>query len=287
MNKGKLVIRHFFLPYLKLNKFSTKNYYKKLPKNSIIFGRFENDFQSSCFLYKVGKVNSISGKDIKFLKHQGFKLCYSYEMFDFENREFTIRGYRKIRFDIDTIISSGFDYICVSNPYIIEIICNEYGRKINLVVSANLEINSPRGKLFFEVINDTSSLSHLIVSQNHLNSFKLREIIRSFKGVNIVLEIDRLASNNQIVHEHYYNVLYGYYNKGVKKYLRNFINGNLRYLKTPSELIYTEPGLSYKIGEIIVNSSLILKNLNAFLTKRFEDIVLIDLIWTKNGRKNI
>lgn len=239
MSKEKIAIKHFFLPYLKLNKFSVGNYYKKLPKNSIIFGRFKNDFQSNCFLYKLGKLNSISGKDIKFLKQQGFKLCYSYEVFDFENREFTINGYKKIRSDVDRIISSGFDYICVSNPYIIEIICNEYKKKINLVVSANLEINSPRGKLFFDLLNDTSSISH------------------------------------------YYNVLYGYYNKGVREYLRNFINENIKYFKNPRELIYMEPGLSYKIGEIIAKSNLVLKNLNAFFTNKFEAIEIIDFIFMR------
>jgi len=244
---------------MKLNRISERNYYRKLPKNSIIYGRFKNDFQSNCFLYKLAKHNSISKKDIKFLKKLGFKLCYSYEMLDFENREFTINGYKKIKSDIERVIFSGFDYICVSNPYVIEMICNEYRKKINLVISANLEINSPRGKLFFEVLNDTSSISHLIVSQNHLNLFRLKKIKEVFKGVNVVLEIDRLASDNQIIHEHYYNVLYGYYQRGVKKYLKKFVRENLEYFKTPKDLIYLETGINYKVGEIIADSKLVLK----------------------------
>ena len=53
-------------------------------------------------------------REAEYLNSQ-FRLCYIYDMFNFENKEFTITGYTAINNDIKKIISCGFKYIMVSN----------------------------------------------------------------------------------------------------------------------------------------------------------------------------
>lgn len=114
---------------------SDKDYLYSIPKNSILQTRFKNDFQSDCLLYKECIKQAIKERKAEYLNSQ-FRLCYIYDMFNFENKEFTITGYTAINNDIKKIISCGFKYIMVSNPYIIELICNEYANDINIIVSS-------------------------------------------------------------------------------------------------------------------------------------------------------
>ncbi|UTR16385.1 hypothetical protein MM221_07515 [Salipaludibacillus sp. LMS25] len=264
-----------FLPYINSN-----DYLSNIPDNTILFSRFENDFQKDCLLFTESKKNCIYLDELEILINKGLKFCYVYDMFHFENREFTIEGYKTIRNDIDKIIKSGFSYILVSNPFIIEIICNEYRGKINLVISSQLEINNERGKLFFEVLNDSSPITHLIVSQNHLTKSRLKKIINTFPNLEIILEIDRFSSDNQIVHEYYYNILYGYYNDFAIDILNEFIINNKKYIKSPEQIFYNYTNLGYKIGELNADPGIVLKNVSNFETMEIRNIDIIDLqLW--------
>ncbi len=260
-----------FLPFIK-----SKDYINNIPKNTIVYGRKDTDFQKDCFLFTTAIDNAFDEKDINTLKNKGINAAYVYDMFDFENKEFTIQGYNSIRKDINEIIEMGFAYIIASNPYIIEILCNEYKEAgIKLIISSQLEINSIRGKLFFDVLNDISIISHIIVSQNHMSKFHLNEILKQYTDIDIIIEIDRFASDNQIVHEHYYNWIYGYYNEYVVNYLKTFVENNKTYAKKANELFYNNQELCYKLGEINAEPELVLNNVQA-LNENINDIKIVD-----------
>ncbi len=261
----------YLLPYK-----NNTGYLNKIPKNSILFSRSFNDFQKDCLIFKQSNNQLLSIDKIPSIKEAGFKLCYVYDMFDFENREFSIQGFKIINKDIKQIIDIGYDYILVSNPFVIEILTNEYKNDINVIVSANLEINSERGKLFFDVLNDITSISHIIISHNHLNKSKMKSICNIFPtSINFILEIDRFVSNNQIIHEHYYNVLYGYYNVESISYLKHFITKNIAYSKSSLDMYYGSKFI-YKFGELSINCDTILDNINYFENNEINKINIID-----------
>jgi len=43
---------------------------------------------------------------------------------------------------------------------------------------------------------------------------------RTFGNIGLMVELGRLISDNQIVHEHFNNILYDYYNDSVKSHLK-------------------------------------------------------------------
>jgi hypothetical protein len=267
-----------FLPFIKSDE-----YIAKLPYNSIVYGRKDGDFQKDCFLFKNSTTNSFNKKYVLSLKNKGIRTAYVYDMFDFENKEFTVQGYQNIRKDIDNIVEMGFKFIIVSNPYIIELLCNEYRTTgINVVISSLLEINSTRGKIFFDVLNDTSIISHIILSQNHMSEKHLNAILKQYPNIKIVLEIDRFASDNQIVHENYYNWIYGYYNEYVLKYLNEYIERNKAYTKKANELFYSNENLCYKLGEINASANIVLNNLYA-LKEDINNMKIVDYYLWKNN----
>ncbi len=249
--------RIYLLPYIE-----EEQYIVNLPKNCILYNRYKNDFQENCLIYKNSHQNNFNASNIHILKKKGFKLCYTYEMFDFENKEFTIEGYKSIISDIQQVVEDGFDYIMVSNPFIIEILCNEFSDLIKIIISSNLEINNVRGKLFFDVLNNISSISYIVLSQNQLTIEKIQEIKNKFDThIDFIVEIDRFASNIQVIHEHYYNIIYGYYSIEAIKYISNFLITHMEYIKKNEELFYSLPYLSYKIGEMNIDFTIILNNL--------------------------
>jgi hypothetical protein len=205
------------LPFLK-----GVNYENLASPNSMIYGRFSNDYQRDCLVFNVAIKNSMTVDDVSYLRSLGFKVCYVYDMLDLENREFTKSGFLSINEDIKNAIKSGFTHILLSNAYLIELTANEYKDQIQIVVSQQLECNSSRFRIFFDVLNDISSISHIIISQNRLTRRRLKELITTFREVQLIVEIDRWASDIQMVHEHYYNFLYGYHNIYAIDELRKF-----------------------------------------------------------------
>lgn len=251
-----------------------EHYLASVPANAILFTRFKNDYQDNCFLFHEIQEYTISQEESEKLSKK-YHLCYLYDMFHFENREFTIEGYEEINSDIKNIISSGFKYILVSNPYIIELLCNEYSGGINVIVSSQLEINSSHSKIFFDVLNSTSNISHIIVSQNHLHKKEFDEMKRTF-DVELIVELDRLISDNQIVHEHFYNMLYGYYNNSVKSNLIEYISDNQKYFRRQDLVEYYDESISYKLGELNLNQKILQENLSYLINGKLKNINVID-----------
>lgn len=270
--------RFYFLPYYK-----DKDYLNSLPQNTILCTRFKHDFQSDCLLFKVCENNTVNETEASYLNSE-FAGCYIYDMFNFENREFTLEGYDAIVGDIDKIIDCGFKYILVSNPYIIELLSNEYSDKIKIVISSQLEINSAQSKIFFEVLNNTANISHIILSQNYKYDQELKNIMDNFKEYNLVIEADRICSNNQIVHESYYNMLYGYYNEHTVKHILQFIKDNMAYFKQPTELVPSKYILSYKIGTLNTPKETVVHNLRNIIENKISNINIIDYnLWQNSN----
>lgn len=268
------------LPFLKGVK-----YENLASPNSMVYGRFSNDFQKDCLLFNVAVKNSMTADDVAYLRTLGFKVCYVYDMLDLENREFTESGFLSINEDIRNAIESGFTHILLSNAYLIELTANEYKDEIQIVLSQQLECNSSRFHVFFEVLNDISSITHVVISQNRLTRARLNELVTLFKKIQLIVEVDRWASDIQMVHEHYYNILYGYYNVYAIDQLRKLSNdkGILQHVKSAADLLHNNQNLMYKIGEINVPAGLYEHNLQAILSKNFNDILIVDLnFWNQN-----
>ena len=91
-----------------------------------------------------------------------------------------------------------------------------------------------------------------------------------------MVELDRLISDNQIVHEHFNNMLYGYYNDSVKYHLKKYIEENRRYFRKQDLVDQFDENISYKLGEIGVEKEIPEKNLGHLLNNELEDIQVID-----------
>ncbi|MCP4103073.1 MAG: hypothetical protein GY750_16885 [Lentisphaerae bacterium] len=250
-------------------------------KIEILMTNFDDDFQKNYLKNMCSKHNAVTKKDIECLK-KNYKLCYYYETLDFENIEFTIQGYDAIRKDIHRIIDSGFTYIMLSNPYIIELICNEYSNDIKIIVSSQLEFNSERAKIFFEVINDTSCIESIVISQKHLSVEKFKRMKNCFKGLNLISEIDRFSSEIQMVHEQYYNTIYGYYNENAVKYLKELTlkitEDNNKYgIKDVSKIIFDNESI-IKFGSPCSTYELLEHNITSFESGNIENIKCCDLL---------
>lgn len=241
----------------------------------ILYTRFKHDFQEDCFLFHETRKCTITQEEAKNLSKK-YQLCYLYDMFHFENREFTVEGFQEINSDIQNIINSGFKYILVSNPYIIELLCNEYKNDIGVIVSSQLEINSAHSKIFFDVLNNTSNISYIIVSQNHLHKKEFKEMRHVFDGIELMVELDRLISDNQIVYEYLNNMLYGYHNNSVKYYLKKYIKDNWQYFRNQDLVDQYDENISYKLGELGLDEKILQKNLGYLLNNELENIRVID-----------
>lgn len=269
--------QNYFLPY-----YNDRDYLNCLPENTILCTRFKKDFQSGCFLYKESENQTID-ETIASEINSEYECCYIYDMSNFENKEFTVEGYDEINSDLSKIIEAGFKYILVSNPYIIELLSNEYCNSIKIVISSQLEINSVQSKMFFEVLNNTSNISHIVLSQNYKYDKEIKKIVADFKNYNLVLEPDRLCSKNQIIHEAYYNIIYGYYNDYTKEYLSKFIEENKCYFKKSDELVPSNWDFSYKLGTINTDKKLVVHNLRNLLENKISNINIIDYyLWKKS-----
>lgn len=241
----------------------------------IFLTRFEHDFQKDCFLFHEARDCAISPEEARSISGR-YQLCYAYDMFHFENREFTVEGYKEICTDIQTMIDTGFKYILVSNPYIIELLCNEYSEDLRVIVSSQLEINHAHSKIFFDVLNNTKNISYVVVSQNHLHKQEFEEMRRTFGSIELMVELDRLISDNQIVHEQFNNMLYGYYNDSVKCHIKKYIEENRRYFRKQDLVDQFDENISYKLGELGVDKKIPEKNLEHLLHNELEDIQVID-----------
>lgn len=266
------------LPYLR-----EMNYGNEVCSDKImIYGRSNGDFQLNCLLFKFATNNTMKDRDVARLRRLGFDVCYVYDMLDFENREFTIKGFVAINADIKRAIEAGYTHILVANAYLIELLCNEYVDQIKVIISSLLEFNSSRARTFMDVLNDSSAISHIVVSQNHLTIDKWIEMKKVFHDVQLVLEPDRWSSNIQMIHEHYYNIVYGYHKKSALKALKNFVNQKRVYahVKQPLELILEWPHNVYKLGEINVSPELLRHNLKALTAGDIRNIKIIDFyLW--------
>lgn len=275
----KMSEKSLILPYLPSFEYSD------IPECRMVYGRLEAvDYQDKCLLFVSSRENCMKKENVFSLRESGFDVCYSYDMFDFENKEFTLDGYREICADIERAVNIGFTHILLANPYTIELVCNEFGGQIKVMISSQLEINSDRGRVFFDVLNDISAVTHLVVSQNQLNRLRLSEIFHVFPDVHIVIEPDRWASDNQIIHEHYYNILYGYHNKPACSALSRLVRdpGTVRFVKPTTELFYDMPGLMYKLGELNIIPELLRQNIAAVREKHPQRASVIDFaMWSE------
>ncbi|MEG0332521.1 MAG: hypothetical protein RR637_09030 [Clostridium sp.] len=268
--------RQLFLPL-----YDCSEYIERYKNRGIFCTRFSKDFQSKCFLYSASESNSITYDRASEL-NKSIDLCYVYDMFHFENMEFTVEGFSEINKDIQSIINCGFKYIMVSNPFIIEILCNEYSDKINVVISSQLEINSSQSKIFFDVLNNTESISHIVISQNYICEEDFNSILQVFSDKKIVVEVDRLYSKNQIIHEHYYNMLYGYYNQNVECNISKFIEESRKYIEKTKKSMLESKIIQYKIGEINVDRKCVEYNIEKLNQELYDDIIICDYsMWTE------
>jgi hypothetical protein len=247
--------------------------------NLMIYGRPLDDFQSSCLLFQAARHNAMTAEVIDNLRASGMSVCYAYDMQDLENREFTIWGYQQIRKDIDWAISAGFSHIMLSNAYLIELVCNEYHGRINVIVSPLLECNSARASVFFEVLNDTSAITHIVATQNRMDDAGWESLKAAFPNQTLVIEADRWTSDLQMVHEHYYNVAYGYWSPEAQAELKRFVRDDRfrSQIKQPSELLRRdESDVTWKVGEMNAPPDLVRRNLEAIWSGRLANVDLVD-----------
>ena len=249
---------------------------------TMFFGRPVEDFATNCLLYCSAKSNAMNAADVRCLRSNGFRVCYSYNVLDFENREFTELGYGAICDDIQRAIDWGYTHIQLANPYVIELATNEYASQVSVILSSQLEFNSGRARVFLDVLNNSSSVTQLIVSQNQLTKDRYSEIGHSFPGVQLVVEVDRWVSDVQVIHERYYNILYGYDTEHARAELRRVTTDPAlrRALRPVSQFLFEQPGVLYKVGEINTSAELILANIEALRRGNYSLLKNVDLdIW--------
>jgi hypothetical protein len=115
---------------------------------------------------------------------------------------------------------------------------------------------------------------------------KLVQTREAFPDKHLVVECDRWTSDIQMVHEHYYNLLYGYYNEQAVGEIRKFVTRPdiSRYVKRVHDLLPFEPWLALKLGEIGMSESLYRTNLRAVLGGRQQEMKIVDFeYWTGLG----
>ena len=250
---------------------------------TVIFGRPKSDFVASCLLFQSSGSNSITADDVQRFRSSGFRVCYSYETLDLENREFTEDGYRAICEDLHRAIEWGFTHIQLSNPYVIELVTNEFGPRLSVILSSQLEFNSARARVFLDVLNNPSHITHLVVSQNQLTQERFSEMRLAFAGIQLVVEVDRWLSDVQIIHERYYNTLYGHdsiYGRLELKRLTS-LPAMRQALSPVQRFLFDSPELVYKVGEINSSLSLVLANIGALQHQHFELLRNADLeMWS-------
>jgi len=220
----------------------------------------------------------MSGDDVLRLRKAGADVCYVYDMIDLENREFTREGFRAVNADLTRAISQGFTHILLSNAYLIELVCNEYAKDLKIVGSSLLECNSERFKVFFDALNDDRAVSHVVVSQNQMTPKKLKGLKKAFSDKKLVIEADRWTSDIQMVHEHYYNMAYGYSSDDAVEELERFAADAdvLQHVKTPEQVWQDDPNFVYKFGEVNVSYEVWRKNVQKALAGQSEQIEIID-----------
>ncbi len=262
--------------------FSRRLDYCSLDARLIVYGRLEQDYQSDCLLFRASARAAMTGDDVARLRRLGAEVCYVYDVLDFENREFTPEGFAAINSDIGRAVGLGFTHIMVSNAYLVELLTNEYRNLIKVIISPLLECNSARSHVFFEVLNDASSISHLVVSQNHLTLERFEGMKRVFDGVQLIVEADRWSSDIQMIHEHYYNVLYGRYQLGAVAELVRLTRSERirRHLAPCKHFLRSRGDVTYKIGELNAPAELVRANLDALLRGDFDAMRMVDLeLW--------
>ena len=131
------------------------------------------------------------------------------------------------------------------------------------------------------MLNNTSNISHLILAQNYQCKEEIKSIKEKIQNFNIVLEADRFTSKNQIIYEAYYNMLYGYHNDYIRKYLETFLNDNKKFAKLPIDLIEKELDFSYKFGTMNTDIKLLVSNVRHFIREEYDKIEIVDYyLWT-------
>lgn len=267
----------FMMPFFPQEKYDWFEHDKLM-----IFGRPKNDFQSNCTLFNHPRTRHMTENDVFRLRKTGANVCYVYDMLDLENREFTREGFNAVNADLGRAVSAGFTHVLLSNAYLIELACNEYAKDLKVVASSLLECNSARFRTFFDVLNDNSSVSHVVVSQNHMTSERFQGLKKAFSDKALVIEVDRWTSDIQMIHEHYYNMAYGYSSEDAIKALKRFsTDENMKkHIKPLEHLWLFDTNLTYKFGEINVPHHVWRQNVTAGLTKKLQNVTIIDFaLW--------
>ncbi|MDD3183319.1 MAG: hypothetical protein PHD48_11035 [Alphaproteobacteria bacterium] len=265
--------KKFMMPFFPEEK------YDWFPSEKLmVFGRVEGDYQSNCALFGHSNTRNMTAPDVTRLRKVGADVCYVYDMIDLENREFTREGFQAINADLARAVSSGFTHILLANAYLIELVCNEYAKDLKIVGSGLLECNSARFKAFFDVMNDDSPVSHVIISQNHMTQERFQDLKNAFPNKELVIEVDRWTSDIQMVHEHYYNMVYGYFGEEAIAELKRFTLEAFikQHIKKPEQLWMDDSSLVYKFGEINVSHRMWMENVKAGLAGTPDKIEIID-----------
>lgn len=246
---------------------------------ALIFGRPSEDFLGNCLLFRTAERNSMNQADVQRLRSATFRVCYSYEMLDLENREFTEGGYQAICRDIRRAVEWGYTHIQLSNPYIIELVTNEFAGQIQVVISSLLDFDSGRARVFLDVLNDPTPVTHVVISQPRLTRDRFREMQEAFTGLHLVVEVDRWLSDVQIIHDRYYNVLYGYDSEYARLELRRLatLPAIRQALRPVRAFLFEVSGVLYKVGEINTNVPRVLANIEALQRRQYDLLRNVDL----------
>jgi hypothetical protein len=239
--------------------------------------------QASCLLYTSAAENAMCQEDVEDVRRRGRMACYVYDVLDLENVEFTPSGLSWIRKDLKQAITWGFTHIMLANPYIIELVTNEFARDIQVVISPQLEFDSERAAVFLEGLNNPVGISHVIVPTNRLTGLRLRELERAFSAQTIIVELDRWSSNVQLVNDRYFNVLHGSYHAEALGELQRLTSSAdlLKMLRRPDPLFLSGTRL-IKVGEIVSPPSLVTANLEAARNRRYDSVTVVDLhLWRR------
>lgn len=246
----------------------------------LVYGRFGDDFASDCLLYQAGSITTLTEDHIEALRSTGTSVCYAYDRLDFDNREFTRSGYRAVYSDMRRASSMGFTHVLLANPYLIEMVSNEFGDCLKIIISSQLDFNSARAHILLEALNHAESVTHVVVSQCQLEQGHFADMARAFKGLQLIVEVDRWLSDTRIVNDRYYNVIYGLASDAANTEARRLtLDSSLRNLLRPVKPFLLDQSLElvYKVGEINAPATIVTANARAVLTGSFSEIAIVDL----------
>lgn len=154
----------------------------RLDQNSVaeVYGKLSKDFlgggRATVLLPSVSRTKAVS--HIKLAHSRGFKFNYLLNASCFDNAEFTRSGQKKIRGNLDWLVSIGVDSVTVAVPYLLELIKRNY-KGLEVSVSTQSGPDSPERVKFWEDLGaDQVTLSCVDVNRDFAMLRSIRKRVK-------------------------------------------------------------------------------------------------------------